>query len=83
MPEGSKYRDYRGVDGAVDDAVKGTKDATEKAESANAPVRRSNAVTARQAMRTERKPAPDEGARAFGAPMKTGARERQSTDSSQ
>ncbi len=84
MPEDVGYarRDYRGVEGAVDDA-----DPTPKAGvKSSKVVRRSNGVTVAQALKSERKPASDEGARSFGAPLGTESerqREGQSTDSNQ
>ena len=80
MPEGVGYRDYRGVEGIVEDAVAGDEPLQETVEAVERATRRSNGVTTKQVMRTERKPAANEGVRAFGAPMSTGAAERQTTD---
>lgn len=65
---GSTFRDYRGVEGAVDDADTSDKAAAPKR---SVPVSRSNAVTAANVLKTERAPAADEGVRAFGAPLGT------------
>ncbi len=68
MPE---FRDYRGTEGVLEDM-----DPTpirEVEARRHAAVRRSNAVTTAQALRTERTPEADEGARAFGPPLATGA----------
>lgn len=86
MADDKKFitRDYRGVDGAVDDAVDNS-DKVIKSLPVS-PKLRSNAVTAAQALSTERKAEKDEGSRAFGAPMTAPAdiekrKAAQSTDS--
>ena len=82
MGDNVNYRDYRGVDGVVDDAEKTVATPKRKAQIAV----RSNAVTAAQALASERAAKADEGTRSFGAPLGTESerqREAQSTDNSQ
>lgn len=87
--EGSAFRDYRGIEGAVDDAVEGKEGVSPKAGVRSSTVRRSNGVTTQNVSRTERVPEADEGTKAFGAPLSTPApdterkRKGQSTDESQ
>ena len=85
---GSKFRDYRGTRGQIDDA---DNPSPKEVKAAVNTLRRSNAVTVEQAMRTERKAEADEGTRAFGPPLSTPApsaeldakKANQSTDDSQ
>lgn len=74
---GSSFRDFRGVDGIVNDA---DPVASAKKIIASRSVRRSNGVTVVQALRSERKAEEGEGTRAFGAPL-TSPADNQSTDS--
>lgn len=80
MPLGSTFRDYRGVDGVVEDAVKGKEPSTEEVREAVSTIRRANGVTVSQALRSERAPEPDEGSKAYGAPMQGSAFDNQNTD---
>ena len=66
----SEFRDFRGTEGVLEDM-----DPTpiREVERAAVAVRRSNAVNTAQALRTERTPEADEGVKAFGPPLLTGA----------
>jgi hypothetical protein len=79
---GYNHRDYRGTRGAIRDADPDT--GTTPAPSTTV---RDNGVTVDQAKETERKPDADEGVKAYGPPLSTGAndkqRRNQSTDDSQ
>ena len=78
-------RDYRGTEGVIDDADPAPAEAPAPATT----VRSSAAVTVEQVKETERTPKADEGVRAFGPPLTTGASEterqkrNQSTDDKQ